>query len=498
MKASNKKKLLSVTTIFMLATAMTMTMFTTTVPVTKAEVLPTPKIEVWGEQTIDTWVGGGSGGYFPGLLRTANGTLVCFIKVGNGETNRDVYYRLSHDNGTTWSERHTLYLDASGDGEVQVNYLGADGVAYHVQANTPHHVGTTSHKIYASYDNGTTWSWVKSESGSWGSHRIWFTHNWNGIIYGMILDPGLDHAVRIIKSDDNGTSWTLHSTVRASGANEWDAIPIYGNMSWRTMHRDDHGWEDTNLISYNDGASWTEYTDGDLPHKQNRCPNFWWLDKEVLIASVETYESHPAKGSYFYTSIDNGTSWQNETQLGSEGTGNAYTVGTPLASDVFGRSGLGGVGYVVWTEDSNTYLKGAWIANNDTMPAWDLPAGYGNNFTYYAQLSESEEDGETYSDVQWLSINDQSNESLLFNSWRNYSGRLYNDQEQIQINVTNDSIYNSFINITDINEANYPTQYMQNETRWWFYDPNTIQSYGGEHGAHYYRYRVKYRTVTPE
>jgi hypothetical protein len=39
---------------------------------------------------------------------------------------------------------------------------------------------------------------------------------------------------------------------------------------------------------------------------------------------------------------------------------------------------------------------------------------------------------------------------------------------------------------------------MENETRWWFYDPNTIESYGGSFGTHYYRYRAKVRMVTPE
>lgn len=397
MKTPKKRKLASATFFALFIGIFLIGAFVVIQPeITRATPNPTPYIESWGEQIIFNGPGG-TKGCFPGICRTHNGTLVAFMKNGTGESNVKCYYKRSWDNGTTWEATQTLLWDVDHDAECWCDFTCPNGDVIAMMTPVPYYDGGNP-QLYRSQDNGSNWVYWRTMT-ELGSIRFYGVLIYNKVIYGFYQDPSVGTTAKICRSFDNASSFSHWVTVETRGSNEWFALPLNDTGFWRTIHRDAHGWENWNRYTDNNWSSISDITeDNPSTYGQNRGCNLWWLDDQVIVAQVEqgatNCDSNPdSSGPHFYCSWDYMVSWHNETKMGEECTsvgGNAYGFGVPLAKDTFGRSGLGGIGYMVYTEDSNSYVKGRWIANNRSQE-WTWPPGPDDSGTlYYWETIEEE------------------------------------------------------------------------------------------------------------
>ena len=147
-----------------------------------------------------------------------------------------------------------------------------------------------------------------------------------------------------------------------------------------------------------------------------------------------------------------------------------------------------------FTEGSTTLSVGDY--RHDTN-SWDSSGNPGNvsvtlDFAVSGISSEDEDEN-----LGFLDICGENNDTAL-----SYDTRWFNaskDEEAVcyGFQIANDSVFSDvFCHISDINESNYGVYYSENSTHFFFRDTNTVGSYGGDYGTHYYRYRYKYRTVS--
>jgi hypothetical protein len=171
----------------------------------------------------------------------------------------------------------------------------------------------------------------------------------------------------------------------------------------------------------------------------------WWLDDQIIVANVEGNDNYAA----VTINSDNlsNDAWSNHTHLGYEGGSapkNAYSRGCALPK----RGGqIGGWGYVVWSEERNTYVKGAWIANNNSLD-WSWPPG-----PYEAPQ------------IEFLDINGGGNGTVLFDSTPTFNWSVISRTAMYHLQVANDSAFTDLvINLTNINYINYPSNYIENSS----------------------------------
>jgi hypothetical protein len=213
----------------------------------------------------------------------------------------------------------------------------------------------------------------------------------------------------------------------------------------------------------------------------------WWLDDEVAVANVETVSNYAT----VIFSYDNLTTWHNRINLGYEGSSapkNAYSRGCALPK----RAGdIGGGGYVVWSEQRNTYVKGCWVANNASL-VWTYPPGRAN--VTAPSTPSPQPEGE------WLNINNLANGSQTGQMYRFYNATKVPNALYYQILISTSSLFpfiiGQTISIDGINETNYGVNFDENATRWFFADPTSMIGHGFGNGKHYYKFRARKLTVT--
>jgi len=171
-----------------------------------------------------------------------------------------------------------------------------------------------------------------------------------------------------------------------------------------------------------------------------------------------------------------------------------------MAISQSGKSGSYDSIFLDITNDSTTVTirgrenqDGTWYNNFQYPSTFDMT--YPFDFDYVEEQTPSPSESDT---TEFLSINNATNGSITSISTRNYSGTVKTGLVFLQIQIANDSSFaDVFMNTSGINETNYGADYWQNNSVWTFFDVNTIESYGGGHGKHYYRVRPRIRVVTP-
>jgi hypothetical protein len=388
-----------------------------------------PYIEVWGTQTLVADI---NRVRFPGVTLADNGDLV--VTYCRGDTIdyscwMQVWCMISHDNGSTWDSPYMIQEFDSYVGEISWTLITApNGDLLFMFCDDQEWVEHNGTDIWRNTNNGQQGYW--SYSGNFSEFGQCFVYDWyvfNNTIYAFMNNPHIFEGCtsKIVYSIDNGHTWTQLGNNIGSFGGEWCALPLNENaFHWKTVNRftkNDNGPNgNSSCDSQGPGlpyAPWLEQyetIDGGQSWKgcnsncpdecsdavqesnvPNKGPCLWWLDNRIIIANIESYDTPNAYATIWvnYDKMSN-SAWSNHITLGPEGVSpprNAYSRGCALPK----REGdIGGWGFVVWSEQSNTYIKGAWVANNNSL-IWDWPPGP------YGKMSNLNCNG----DLRWINVN---------------------------------------------------------------------------------------------
>jgi len=387
-----------------------------------------PYIGIWGIQTLITDL---NRVRFPGVTLADNGDLV--VTYCRGDTIdyscwMQVWCMISQDNGSTWDSPYMIRQFDSYVGEIGWTLITApNGDLLFMFCDDQEWVEHNGTDIWRNTNNGKQGYW--SYSGNFSEFGQCYVYDWyvfDDTIYAFMNDPHIFDGCtsKIVYSIDNGYTWTQLGNNIGSFGGEWCALPLDKNaFHWKTINRFTKNGNGPNGSSSCDSqgpgltyAPWLEQYETknggqnwygcqsncpdecDDPIQESNFPNkgpyLWWLDDQIIIANIES-EDTPNTYASIWINYDNmsNLSWSYHIMLGPEGVNpprNAYSRGCALPK----REGdIGGWGYVVWSEQSNTYIKGAWVANNNSL-LWEWPPGP------YDEPSKVKCDGE----LSWIKV----------------------------------------------------------------------------------------------
>jgi hypothetical protein len=306
--------------------------------------------------------------------------------------------------------------------------------------------------IWRNTDNGTEGNWAYC--GNFSEFGQCYVYDWmvyNNTVYAYINDPHIFSGCSsyIAYSDDSGYTWTKLGNSIGSFGGEWSAIPTNESASnWTTINRftstgaGPSGSSSCGANGPGDNyAPWLEqYTTDDScvtwsdldtncpdecndavqeSNQENKGNQLWWLDDEVIVAQCEYGNTPNAKAAFWINDNNmNKNDWSDHTDLGNEGAAaprNAYSRGCALPK----RAGtLGGWGYMVWSEEGNQYVKGIWVANNDTL-SWTWPPGPSDSEYYVVSFATNGDNLDTLTTSEAVSFYDTStvNDNKTAWSW---------------------------------------------------------------------------------
>lgn len=383
-----------------------------------------PSFEVYGQ--VDIFTVSNNTLYFPTVKMAQNGTLICMYRFSHDGA--ALYWKLSHDNGTTWVPAGVgNKLSSQGGGLLTVCPNGD------ILARSA--VGDNTYDIYRSTDNGTSFQFDYNLVEIWGDDdgkmlldRAGFSYGNNVYLNFHDDTNGVAGDSYYIYSTDNAstnTSWTVFGgqAVQVGGADEFCMVPLHGNGTWRTLHRDQFGWT-YNKITHDDGVNWAS-TGEDYPAStRNYSPWAFWIDDGTIICCNEDNNLQ----SRIYESHNNMSSWTLVETL--DASNSHYVHGCTMTK----RPGnIGGWAFAVTSVSSCNVIRGWKIANNESLD-WDWPPG-----------PLDDDDDETT--IAFDSINGEANNSILRAANRSFTWVKIAGATAYDIRVGNSTSNN---NVTDI------------------------------------------------
>lgn len=217
--------------------------------------------------------------------------------VGDMDTNNYATIYFSSNGGQSW--------DRQGEGQAALKGIGLNDV-WAVDKNTVWAVGTPG-TLIKTINGGETWEVVPTPSSKSISEYVSISiigksNIWICGAHGLVLH-----------SNDEGNSWTsIESDVLSNfylqGINAITSNLIYVAGGHETT---DSGFVATTI---NGGQTWEEF----VP-KDNYNKNRWIGCSSYNESTIIIYGGH----SHYMISIDGGTTWKNDSVLGTGGTGGA-------------------------------------------------------------------------------------------------------------------------------------------------------------------------------
>ena len=283
---------------------------------------------------------------FPGLTRTGDGSYLAAWRGGAGHNSSDgtVYLSRSWD-GRAWSVPVAVPSDVHPDGDardVSVSQLGEYTTLTYYSA------GANLSYLRKSTDNGATWGpsiYLPFNSGGLefiSAPAVEVGGAWLVVAYG-------NSAVRVLRSTDQGETWSAPIVVATGGVQEPNLIPLDGEhvrAVWRTNY---DGIAKT-ALSTDGGLTWGPASDA-----------YWGQGNPHLVrlrsgAVVSTYKSSAGHSTNRYSyactriSFDGGATWGPETVFGYASRKMAYAQA--VETDIDGEM------LCVWSaETSNTAAR---------------------------------------------------------------------------------------------------------------------------------------------
>jgi hypothetical protein len=425
---------------------------------------PLPIIDTWGQKLIA--LASESGEEYAGLCtvsRASNGNLIASYIVSSHHNSQDsrTVYKISTNNGNTWGSVHELYDDsthASADPEMVLCPNGKLLCFVNLFDESSNDAYPSA--ILNSTDNGTTWNFQEYASFpnedapcGWGCGDCFgggyfytpFTYE-NTIYVGLAC-----YNMSLLKSIDNGSTFTLVGLIKSANCTQTgseNSIMRLQNGSFVCIQRDwfyPGGTTPSPSVVYyrmstDGGVNWFNVSDP-LVDSDKADPMWGWLDDNTIMLTLECNWDccDGVKGSYFYISSDNGSSWENKTLLKQQTPGDDYQGWVTLAQ----RTGtpLGGIAYIVFANGQKIY--GQWVSNNQS----------------YMQLGIV---------PQIISIDGGINGLMINNSNPMINWTIVNDATRYELQISTSLSFSEsemIIDISNINETNYPSYYDENSTR---------------------------------
>ena len=265
-------------------------------------------------------------GYFPVVVSTGEDEVLAVIRSGAGHVG--LRGRLdavrSEDGGRTWGEP-VVIVDTEVDDRNPGVGVAADGtvvLAYHTQGSYDEQgkwaggKGLVEMRLTYSTDGGRSWEDTKplgpepfEKQSAYG--RILTLPDGTMLmpLYGRPIepDPDTDNCSYILRSEDNGRTWSDHTLV-AAGHNETGLLLLPNGELLAAMRTRDRGQRLTVSRSADQGRTWSEPTDvtGESEHPADLTllSNGWVL----MVFGVR----HDPWGVQGLISRDEGRSWSEQ------------------------------------------------------------------------------------------------------------------------------------------------------------------------------------------
>ncbi|MBN2434899.1 MAG: exo-alpha-sialidase [Spirochaetes bacterium] len=222
--------------------------------------------------------------------------------------NYEIFYKKSHDNGSTWGAEKCLSWNS---GPSTNPVIAASGMSLHVfwQDATP---GVYQIFYKRSIDNGDTWSNILRMSYTPGGSLYPAAAVWGEsihVVWSNYTQNGLNFEIWYKKSADNGDTWTSAKRITYnSGKSSTPSIAIYES----NIHI---AWQDDNPGNYevfykkseDGGINWTTSHRLSFTPGLSQAPSIAVSNNNIHIvfkdASTGYYNIH------YRRSLDNGESW---------------------------------------------------------------------------------------------------------------------------------------------------------------------------------------------
>lgn len=396
-----------------------------------------------------------------GTCKLDSGKILCLVKRGTQASNpsTDICIQNSTDNGSTWGDLTLIKAhDATYGFLAKELFIAPNGslIFHYLEwSSRTHSYVCQMH----SNDDGITWI----DDGRVAGTTTYYGHVNNAIILsdGYTIVVGLSESVsteydnsEVIISINNGTSWTRSSQVPRPAGEPSVFEPTVVELSNGTLVMycrspgNGYLWK---TYSTNKGSTWCKAFNSGIvaPSAPVGLLRYSWSPSIVLMAwDNDTTTRYPLNISVSY---DECVTWHNSTLLQNSSLGD---VAYPRF--MFGT-----------TTDDNMIFVSAWINNGtyaDTM-------GYRFPFSW---LNNSEESPPP-DPAEFISIEGGVNGTTIYTSNPTFNWTRVNRTARYHLEISTDSAFTSLVvNITDINEINYPTYYFENSTRVSFTIPDAL------------------------
>jgi len=240
----------------------------------------------------------------------------------------------------------------------------------------------------------------------------------------------------LVRSDDEGENWIEVSHFQSdnpTGGSE-SALIVLKNGTFHAIIRSCYD----DYESYDEGLTWVA-VDPAIPYflagdGDNRWPTASWLDDENIFYTEENGSQPPGYGKYMLSN-DNLSSVSNITtiysyHIGGNSDGYPDHCILPLRS-YNATHNYGGWAYVVYCDESNAFLRGIFVYNNQTYPK-TFPE----------------------SNIVINSINDLENNSVTTIGYRYFNWTRVDAATKYQLQISNDSLFTDvFVDLDDIYEG---------------------------------------------
>lgn len=381
----------------------------------------------------------------PRLVKMQNGNILCIYNVHTSSSNLYVstYCKISTDNGASWpSESNLVKAGNPGTWGAHEGGLAVAPNGTILMTYLKWYSRTNSHVyLMRSFDNGSTWH----DGGILPQSGVYSGYAGNGVTmsdgYTIVMGYAYDNGgsghwtSRFLISTDNGSTWSDGGAVPNPITTDEPEFVELSNGTLYALMRGETGYL---LESYSEdkGVTWSTATSSGIVSPSAPCSirRYSWSPNIILLVWDEnaTAVRWPLKIAISY---DDCETWVNNTTIKDEG----YNVAYPDVIRTENDSIL--VSWWDYTNDTNHNCKSMWFPLS-----WLT--------------------GESENEIQFISINDGINGTIIYTSTPVFNWTLIAGASQYHLQIANDSAFAELIvNISDINEHNYPSEYDGNETR---------------------------------